>query len=70
MLMIPPGAPLEKIVIEGSEENQLEGEFSIDVSEYYVSPDGKPSRVGFKILAGGKKVRIAKRSGEQIPEKN
>jgi large subunit ribosomal protein L24 len=32
--------------------------------------DGKPSRVGFKILADGKKVRIAKRSGEQIPEKN
>ncbi len=32
--------------------------------------DGKPSRVGFKFLADGKKVRIAKRSGEQIPEKN
>ena len=32
--------------------------------------DGKPSRVGFKMLADGKKVRIAKRSGEQIPEKN
>ena len=32
--------------------------------------DGKPTRVGFKILADGKKVRIAKRSGEQIPEKN
>ncbi len=32
--------------------------------------DGKPSRVGFKILADGKKVRIAQRSGEQIPEKN
>jgi large subunit ribosomal protein L24 len=32
--------------------------------------DGKPSRVGFKVLADGKKVRIAKRSGEQIPEKN
>ncbi|MEQ1672453.1 MAG: 50S ribosomal protein L24 [Hyphomicrobium sp.] len=32
--------------------------------------DGKPSRVGFKILADGKKVRVAKRSGEQIPEKN
>jgi large subunit ribosomal protein L24 len=31
--------------------------------------DGKPTRVGFKILEGGKKVRIAKRSGEQIPEK-
>lgn len=32
--------------------------------------DGKPTRVGFKILADGKKVRIAKRSGEVIPEKN
>jgi large subunit ribosomal protein L24 len=32
--------------------------------------DGKPTRVGFKILADGQKVRIAKRSGEQIPEKN
>ena len=28
--------------------------------------DGKPTRVGFKVLDGGKKVRIAKRSGEQI----
>ncbi len=32
--------------------------------------DGKPTRVGFKILADGKKVRVAKRSGELIPEKN
>ena len=32
--------------------------------------DGTPTRVGFKILADGQKVRIAKRSGEQIPEKN
>ncbi|MDZ5448069.1 MULTISPECIES: 50S ribosomal protein L24 [Labrys] len=28
--------------------------------------DGKPTRVGFKVLDGGKKVRVAKRSGEQI----
>jgi large subunit ribosomal protein L24 len=28
--------------------------------------DGKPTRVGFKVLEGGKKVRFAKRSGEQI----
>ncbi len=28
--------------------------------------DGKPTRVGFKLLADGKKVRIAKRSGEVI----
>ena len=31
--------------------------------------DGKPSRVGFKILADGRKVRFAKRSGEIIPDK-
>jgi large subunit ribosomal protein L24 len=28
--------------------------------------DGKPTRVGFKTLTDGKKVRIAKRSGEVI----
>jgi large subunit ribosomal protein L24 len=27
---------------------------------------GKPTRVGFKLLADGKKVRVAKRSGEVI----
>ncbi len=30
--------------------------------------DGKPTRVGFKVLEDGRKVRVAKRSGEQIPE--
>jgi len=31
--------------------------------------DGKPTRVGFKHLDDGSKVRVAKRSGEVIPEK-
>jgi large subunit ribosomal protein L24 len=31
--------------------------------------DGKPTRVGFKVLADGKKVRFAKRSGEVIEDK-
>ena len=31
--------------------------------------DGKATRVGFKFLEDGKKVRYAKRSGEIIPEK-
>ncbi len=31
--------------------------------------DGKPTRVGFKFLADGKKVRVAKRSGEVIPDR-
>ncbi len=32
--------------------------------------DGKPTRVGFKFLEDGKKVRFAKRSGEIIPDRN
>jgi len=31
--------------------------------------DGKPTRVGFKMLDDGRKVRVAKRSGEVISEK-
>jgi large subunit ribosomal protein L24 len=31
--------------------------------------DGKPTRIGFKTLADGSKVRFAKRSGEVIAEK-
>lgn len=31
--------------------------------------DGKPTRIGFKTLADGRKVRVARRSGEEIPEK-
>ncbi|HWW46715.1 MAG TPA: 50S ribosomal protein L24 [Xanthobacteraceae bacterium] len=31
-----------------------------------VDKDGKPTRVGFKITADGKKVRVAKRSGAEI----
>jgi large subunit ribosomal protein L24 len=33
----------------------------------HVDPtDGKPTRVGFKVLDDGKKVRVSKRSGEVI----
>ena len=31
--------------------------------------DGKPTRIGFKTLENGDKVRVARRSGEVIPEK-
>jgi large subunit ribosomal protein L24 len=31
--------------------------------------DGKPTRVGFRILADGTKTRFAKRSGELIPDR-
>ncbi len=46
-------------------------EASIDVSNLALEDpkDGKPTRVGFKLLEDGSKVRFAKRSGEVIPER-
>jgi large subunit ribosomal protein L24 len=46
-------------------------EAPIDISNLALEDpkDGKPTRVGFKFLKDGKKVRFAKRSGELIPEK-
>ena len=43
-------------------------EASIHLSNLSVADpkDGKPTRVGFKVLEDGKKVRVAKRSGEVI----
>ena len=43
-------------------------EASIDVSNVaHIDPkDGKPTRIGFKFLEDGRKVRYAKRSGEVI----
>lgn len=45
-------------------------EAPIDVSNVaHMDPkDGKPTRVGFKVLKDGKKVRVAKRSGEVIDD--
>jgi large subunit ribosomal protein L24 len=42
-------------------------EMPIDLSNIaYVGKDGKPTRIGFKIHADGKKVRVAKSSGAEI----
>jgi len=42
-------------------------EAPIDLSNIaYVGKDGKPTRIGFKIQADGKKVRVAKSSGAEI----
>lgn len=45
-------------------------EASIDISNLALEDpkDGKPTRVGFKFLEDGSKVRFAKRSGEVITE--
>jgi large subunit ribosomal protein L24 len=46
-------------------------EASIHLSSLAVADpkDGKPTRVGFKTLDDGTKVRVARKSGEVIPEK-
>ena len=46
----------------------VEKEASIDISNLaHIDPkDQKPTRVGYKVLEGGRKVRFAKRSGEII----
>ena len=41
-------------------------EAPIHVSNVALSAGGKPSRVGFKIMDDGRKVRVAKKSGEVI----
>ncbi len=40
----------------------------IDLSNVMIADpkDGKPTRVGFKILADGRKVRVSKRTGVEI----
>jgi len=45
-----------------------EREASVHVSNVaHLDPkDGKPTRIGFKFIEGGRKVRFAKRSGEVI----
>jgi large subunit ribosomal protein L24 len=46
----------------------IEKEAPLHISNVaHVDPtSGKPTRVGFKVLDGGRKVRVARRSGETI----
>ena len=44
----------------------VEKEASIHVSNVVVIHSGKPTRVGYKFLDDGTKVRIAKKTGEEL----
>ncbi|MGE5270889.1 MAG: 50S ribosomal protein L24 [Thiohalocapsa sp.] len=48
----------------------VDKELKIHVSNVaHVDPQsGKPTRVGYKIMDDGRKLRVARRSGEMIPE--
>ena len=70
----------DKVVVEGmnmvkkharpTQDNPqggiVEKEASIHVSNIMLVVSGKPTRVGFKILENGKKVKVAKSNGEVI----
>ena len=52
---------------QSQEGGIISKEASVHLSNLaYVGKDGKPTRVGFKIQADGKKVRIAKSTGAEI----
>lgn len=53
---------------QGQAPGIIEKEAAIHVSNVaLIDPkEGKPTRVTFKVLEGGRKVRVAKRSGEVI----
>jgi large subunit ribosomal protein L24 len=52
---------------QAQEGGIISKESPIDLSNIaVVGKDGKPTRIGFKIHADGRKVRIAKRSGAEI----
>lgn len=53
---------------QGQPPGIVEKEAAIHVSNVaLIDPkEGKPTRVTFKVLEGGRKVRVAKRSGEVI----
>ncbi len=57
---------------QGAEEGGIiskEGPIQLSNLALEDPKDGKPTRVGFRTLEDGKKVRFAKRSGEIIPDK-
>ena len=70
----------EKVIVEGlnmvkkhsrpTQENPqggiIEKEASIDISNVMFVTGGKPTRIGYKILEDGQKVKYAKISGEVI----
>ena len=52
---------------QAQEGGIISKEQPVDLSNVaYVGKDGKPTRIGFKIHADGKKVRVAKSSGAEI----
>ena len=44
----------------------IDRDMPLDASNVMLLHKGKPTRVGYKVLADGKKVRIARKTGEEM----
>jgi large subunit ribosomal protein L24 len=70
--VVVQGVQMVKRHLKPSAQNPQGGivskEASLDVSNVaHIDPtDGKPTRIGFRSLEDGRKVRFSKRTGEQI----
>lgn len=64
------GVNMVKKAVRRQRENEqggiIEIEASLDVSNVMLVSKGQPSRLGFRIDGKGKKVRIARKSGEEV----
>jgi large subunit ribosomal protein L24 len=60
-----------QIIVDGinvvkKHQKPIDRDMPLDASNVMLLHKGKPTRVGYKVLADGKKVRIARKTGEEI----
>ena len=64
------GINLAKKHMRPNQENQqggiIEKELSINISNVMLLKNGKPVKVGFKVLKDGKKIRVNRKNGDLI----
>ena len=68
--VIVEGRNIAKRHTKATQQNQkadiVEKPMPIDASNVMLVVKGKPSRIGYKIKADGTKVRVAKKTGEEV----
>ena len=56
----------QKAVGTNKQGGVIDRDMPLDASNVMLVHKGKPTRVGYKVLENGKKVRVAKSTGEEI----
>jgi large subunit ribosomal protein L24 len=68
--VIIEGRNIAKRHTKATQQNQkadiVEKPMPIDASNVMLVVKGKPSRIGYKVKADGTKVRVAKKTGEEV----